>query len=270
MKQNNHADKTSLITGASSGIGSELTKLFAQDGYNLVLVARSKKRLEHLANDVKEKYGVSTYIISKDLSKETSPDEIFAELKKKSIHIDILVNNSGTQVYGPFHETDLQNNLQMIQVNLLSLTHLTRIFIPEMLKRGYGKILNVGSTGSFGPGPLNAVYCATKSYVLNFSEAITEELKGTGVTVTTLCPGATKTEFAKRAQIEDIRLFSYEFMVLDAVEVAEIGYRALMKGKTVVVAGIVNKLMIFSLRFTPRKIVLKIIKFFMSKPPVRV
>lgn len=269
MKQNNHAN-TSLITGASSGIGCELTKLFARDGYNLVLVARNKQRLEHLANEVKEKYGVSTYIISRDLSKETSPDEIFAELKKKSIHIDILVNNSGTQVYGPFYETDLQNNLRMIQVNLLSLTHLTRLFIPEMLKRGDGKILNVGSTGSFGPGPLNAVYCATKGYVLNFSEAITEELNGTGVTVTTLCPGATKTEFAERAQIEDIRLFSYEFMVMDAGKVAKIGYRALMKGKTVVVAGIVNKLTVFSLRFTPRKIVLKIIKFFMSRPMVRV
>jgi hypothetical protein len=196
------------------------------------------------------------------LSVATSPKEIFDELQQESVQVDVLVNNAGFNVYGPFSETDLMEELQMIQVNLVSLTHLTKLFLPGMLKQGYGKILNVGSTGSFGPGPLNAVYCATKAYVLSFSEAIAEELEGTGVTVTALCPGATKTEFAKRAGMEDVKLFQSRLM--DARTVAEIGYRALMEGKRVVVAGIYNKLQMSLIRFLPRKMVTKMVKDMMS------
>ncbi|MBI3600526.1 MAG: SDR family oxidoreductase [Nitrospinae bacterium] len=219
-------NSTALITGASSGIGLELAKLFAKDNYNLVLVARRKSQLERLALELSKKYSISVTIIAKDLSLPSSPEEIFNELKEKSIHIDILVNNA------------------------------------EMSKRGCGKILNIGSTGSFAPTPLNAIYCATKAYVLNFSEGIAKDLEGTGITVTTLCPGATNTEFAEKAKMQNTRLFSS--MVMSPDKVAKIGYRALMKGKRVVVAGLYNKLLVFSLRFTPRWLVLKIGKILMS------
>ncbi len=254
--------KTALITGASSGIGWELAKLFAKDGYNLVLVARRKPQLEKLASELCEKYSITATVIEKDLSSPASPNEIFDELKKKSIHIDILVNNAGTQVYGEFHKTDLEEELQLLQVNLVSLTQLTKLAVTEMLKKRNGKILNLGSTGSFAPAPLNAIYCATKAYVLNFSEGIAKDLEGTGVTVTTLCPGATRTEFAKKARIENVRLF--KSMVMDAESVAKIGYCALMNGKRFVVAGLYNKLMVFSLRFTPRWLILKLGQMLMS------
>ena len=255
-------NRTALITGASSGIGLELAKLFAKDNYNLVLVARRKSQLERLALELSKEYSISVTIIAKDLSLPSSPEEIFNELKEKSIHIDILVNNAGTQVYGKFHKTDIEKELQLIQVNLVSLTHLTKMAVAEMSKRGCGKILNIGSTGSFTPSPLNAIYCATKAYVLNFSEGIAKDLEGTGITVTTLCPGATHTEFAEKAKMQNTRLFSS--MVMNPDEVAKIGYRALIKGKRVVVAGLYNKLLVFSLRFTPRWLVLKIGKILLS------
>lgn len=255
--------QTVLITGATSGIGFELSNLFAENGYNLVLVARNKARLEKLANECKQKFGVSTMTISKDLSLPTSPMEIFDELLENSIQIDILVNNAGFNVYGSFSETDLNKELQMINVNIVSLTHLTKLFLPGMIERNNGKILNVGSTGSFAPGVFNAVYCASKAYVLSFSEAIAEELKGTKVSVTTLCPGATKTEFAQRANMGDIKIFQGKLM--EAKEVAQIGYNALMNDKRTKIAGCTNNLTIFSLRFTPRNMVAKISKSIMSK-----
>lgn len=255
--------KTALITGASSGIGWELAKLFAKDGYNLVLVARRRSQLEKLSAELVGKYSITVTVIEKDLSSPASPQEIFDELKKKSIHIDILVNNAGTQVYGEFYKADLEKELQLIQVNLVALTHLTKLAVTEMLKKGGGKILNLGSTGSFAPTPLNAIYCATKAYVLNFSEGIAKDLEGTGITVTTLCPGATRTEFARKARIEDVRLF--KAMVMDAERVAQIGYHALMNGKRVVVAGLYNKLIVFSLRLTPRWLILKLGQMLMSR-----
>lgn len=256
-------NKTALITGATSGIGYELSKLFAQKGYNLVLVARNKTRLENLTAEFKLKFSTSITIIPKDLSQAASPKEIFNELQENSVQIDILVNNAGFNEYGPFSETDLHKELQMIQLNIVSLTYLTKLLLPGMLRRKYGKILNVGSTGSFVPGPLNAVYCATKAYVLSFSEAIAEELKETDVTVTTLCPGATKTEFAQRANIEDLKLFQGNLM--DAERVAKVGYNALMQGKTSVIAGWANKLTVFSLRFTSRNMAAKMVKGMMSR-----
>ena len=252
--------KTALVTGASSGIGYELSKLFAQDGFDLVLVARNNQRLEQLADELKENFGISVKVISKDLSVVTSPQEIFDELQQESIRIDILVNDAGVGLFGHFSETDLIKELQMIQVNLVSLTHLTKLFLPEMLKYGYGKILNVGSIGSFTPNPLSAVYGATKAYVLSFSEAIAEELQGTGITVTALCPGPTKTNFHKRAQVDDTK---HEGM--DARTVAEIGYRSLLKGRRIVIPGIFNKLQIFLTRFMPRNLIAKIAKNLMSE-----
>lgn len=259
-------NKTALVTGASHGIGYEMSRLFARNGYNLVLVARNEQRLGQIADEFKEAFGIKVKVIARDLSLGTAPDEIFAELERKAIPVDILVNNAGFQEYGLFSETDLHKELQMIQVHIAALTHLTKLFLPAMLKRGHGRILNVGSTGSFTPGgPFNAVYCATKAYVLSFSEAIDEELKGTGVTVTALCPGATSTEFARRADIEDIRLFKFQCGVMDAKKVAEIGYRAMMKGKRSVVAGIANKLTVLSLKWMPRRLMTTTAKFLMSR-----
>lgn len=264
MKNNQDGQfKTALITGATSGIGYELSKLFAQKGYNLVLVARNKQRLLNQASQLEKSFSVTVKIIARDLAEAASPGEIFAELQANSIHIDILVNNAGFNEYGNIYETDLQKELQMIQVNMVALTCLTKLLLPGMLEKKYGKILNVGSTGSFAPGPLNAVYCASKAYVLSFSEAIAEELRGTGVTVTALCPGATKTEFARRANMEDVKIFRGRLM--DAGKVAEIGYRSLMSGKTSVVAGMANCLMIFSLRFTPRNMVAKVSRCMLSR-----
>lgn len=254
--------RTVLITGATSGIGYELSKLFAKNGYNLVLVARNKQRLGELVQQLSQEFSVRTESISKDLSEVISPAEIFAELQEKSIHIDILVNNAGFNEYGVFFNTDIQRELQMIQVNLVSLTYLTKLLLPGMLKQKYGKILNVASTGSFVPGPYNAVYCATKAYVLSFSEAIAEELKDTNVTVTALCPGATKTQFAQRAKMEHTKLFSGK--VMDAEKVAEVGFDALMRGKASVIAGCANRLTVFFLRFMPRNIVAKMAKNIMS------
>lgn len=256
-------NKTALITGATSGIGYELSKLFALNRYNLVLVARNDQRLEDLANELRQAFSISTVTIPKDLSIPSSPEEIFSNLREKSIQIDVLVNNAGFNEYGLFSQTDLRRELQMIQLNIASLTYLTKLLLPGMLERKHGKILNIGSTGSFVPGPLNAVYCATKAYILSFSEAIAEELKETGVTVTTLCPGATKTEFAKRANMEDVALFQGKLM--DAKEVARIGYDALMRGKRTIVAGCVNKLTISSIRFLPRNKVAKMVKAMMSR-----
>ncbi|MBC2579423.1 SDR family oxidoreductase [Clostridium sp. DJ247] len=255
-------NKTALITGASSGIGLELAKLFAKDSYNLVLVAREKSKLEEISTDLCKKYSVNITTISIDLTLPTAPEEIFDELRKKSIHIDILVNNAGTQIYGKFQQTNLQKELQLIQVNLVTLTHLTKLAVVEMLKHGGGKILNIGSTGSFAPAPLNAIYCATKAYVLSFSEGISKDLEGAGITVTTLCPGATKTEFSKKAQIENTRMFNT--IVMNPSTVAKIGYKALFKGKRVVVAGLYNKLMVILIRFTPRWLVLKLGQLLMS------
>lgn len=255
-------NRTVLITGASSGIGLELAKLFVRDGYNLVLVARRKHQLEKFANEISIKSKIRVTTIEKDLSLPSSPQEIFDELKAKSIHVDILVNNAGTQVYGKFQSTNFEKQLQLIQTNLTSLTHLTNLAITEMLKQGYGKILNVGSTGSFAPGPLNAVYCATKAYVLSFSEAISSDLEGSGITVTALCPGATKSEFAEKANLTNARIFNS--FVMTSRKVAEVGYKSLFKRKRVVVAGLYNKLMIFLLRLTPRWMILWLSKILMS------
>ena len=250
--------KTALITGASSGIGYELTKLFAHDGYNLILVARNHKQLMQVADELKEKHGVSVKVISKDLSMASAPEEIFRELEQEAIEIDALVNNAGFATYGLFSETDLDAELQMMQVNMVTLTHLTKLLLPGMLQKRTGKILNVASTAAFQPGPLMANYYATKAYVLSFSEALADELRGTGVNVTALCPGATESGFQKRANMQDSKLFTGK--ILDAQTVARIGYRGLMTNKTVVIPGLRNKILVESVRFFPRKIVRRVVR----------
>lgn len=240
-----------LITGASGGIGKELAKLFAKDGHDLVLVARNEKTLNDVSNELSNKFGISTMIIPKDLSLPTAADEIFDELKKRSIVLDTLVNNAGFGSYGAFIKTDLKISIEMIQVNIMALTHLTRLFVPEMVKNGKGNILNVASLAAFPPGPYMNVYYSTKSYVLSFSVALNEELKGTGVSVTALCPGPTSTNFQKRIGLTSAETFSIKSM--SAEKVAMIGYNGMKKHKTIILPGRINKLTAFMLRFVPQK-----------------
>lgn len=250
-------NKTALITGASSGIGLELCKIFARNNYNLVMVSQNTERLEKAKEIVlKENNKVKIINIAKNLSETLSAEEIFNYTEKNLIQIDILVNNAGVQVYGNFYEASVEETLNMMYLNMFSLTKLTRLYIKGMVERGDGKILNLGSTGSFQPCPLNSVYCASKAFVLHFSEGIREELKGTGVTVTTLCPGATNTNFAKRANIENIKLFKGK--LLSSGDVAEIGYKALMNNKSIVITGMNNKIMAWLVRFIPRNTVTKL------------
>jgi uncharacterized protein len=254
--------EVALITGASSGIGRELARLFAENGFDLVLVARNEAALNEIASQLTARYPIGVTVVSKDLSLPQAPEEIYDTLERDSIAVDVLVNNAGTQVYGALQDTEIGEQLRLIQINLVALTHLTMLFGREMVERGRGRILNVASTGAFSPTPLNAVYCATKAYVLSLSEAIARDLEGTGVTVTCLCPGATETRFAMRAGIENIRFF--QSFVMDAREVARAGYRGLMGGKTTVVPGLYNKVLVSSIRFTPRRLVTRIGKYLMS------
>lgn len=255
--------KTVLVTGASSGIGYELAQRFAQDHYNLVLVARNGQKLTDLANRLRSAFGISVKVLPKDLSIAWAPDEIFMELQQALIPIDILVNNAGFGNCGAFRETSLSKELEMMQLNMVALTHLTKLFLKEMIKKGEGKILNVASTAAFQPGPLMAVYYATKAYVLSFSEALAEELRGTGVTVTCLCPGTTQSEFQKNANMEGVRLVQGKLM--DAKTVAVAGYQGAMKNKRIVIPGFSNRFLVFLVRLSPRSWVTRVIKFIQKR-----
>ncbi|KZE67180.1 short-chain dehydrogenase [Fictibacillus phosphorivorans] len=263
MINNQSALKTALITGASSGIGLEFANLLAKDGYHVVLTARNEKRLNEIANGLRAKHGIEVTIFSKDLSLADAAEELTAEILAKGIEIDILINNAGFAAYGPFDETSWKDEKDMLQVNITALTTLTKQLLPGMIKRNRGKILNVASTAAFQPGPLMAVYYATKAYVLSFSEAIDYELRHTNVSVTALCPGATATNFEKRASLESSRLFQSGTM--NAQDVALSGYNALMKEKAVEVPGFKNKALANIVRFLPRKTVLKVVHYVQDK-----
>jgi uncharacterized protein len=255
---------TALITGASGGIGLELARLFAKDKHHIVLVARSETKLQELAAELRSKYGIEVSIFAKDLSILSSSEEIYQALEQKGINIDFLVNNAGVGDYGFFADADWANSKQMIDLNITALTYLTKLFVKGMQERGSGRILNVASTAAFQPGPLMAVYFATKAYVLSFSEAIANELKGTGVTVTALCPGATESGFQKAAALEESKMVKGRKMPSSA-EVAAYGYRHLMKGSTVVIHGFMNRLLAFSIRFSPRNMVTNITRKMIGK-----
>jgi len=242
---------TTLITGASGGIGYELAKLFARDHYNLVLVARSADRLAQVATEL-QTHGVTVKTVALDLATPLAPKFLFDQLQ--GIPIDILVNNAGFGAFGEFAQMPEEEILGQIHLNIMALTQLTRLFLPFMVQRRTGKIMNVASTAAFQPGPLMAVYYATKAYVLSFSEAIANELRNSGVTVTCFCPGAKHTGFAKRAGTENSRLFK-QVGAMPAEKVARDGYRALMQGRTVAISGAHNWVIAQSVRFTPRKIV---------------
>jgi short-subunit dehydrogenase len=252
-----------LITGASSGIGRELARVFARYGHNLVLAARNRERLDALAGELRETYGIEVEVLPQDLSVPKAASEIMRNLQEKALQIDVLVNNAGFDVYGFFHDTPMEKERQMIQVNMTALTELTKAVLGGMRERRYGRILNLGSTGSFAPSPYNAVYCATKAYVLSFSEAISEELRGSGVSATALCPGVTKTEFQQRADMTETRILKMGAM--EARKVAEAGYRALMRGKRLVVPGLLNKILVYSSWLMPKGIALRIAKALLAK-----
>ena len=247
---------TALVTGASSGIGHEFAALLARDGFDLVLVARDGARLAATARLLRENAGVSVAVLPCDLAASTAAERLVREIEERGIAVDLLVNNAGFNVYGPFARTDGAAELRMLQVHVVTLTHLTKLLLPGMLARRSGRILNVASTGSFAPGPNDAVYCASKAYVLSFSEALAEELRGSGVTVTALCPGPTDTEFAARAGMTGSLLFRGPRATPAAV--ARAGYRAMQRGRAVAIPGAANWLMVQALRFTPRALVARI------------
>lgn len=251
---------TALITGASGGIGYDLAELFAQNGYDLVLVARNEAKLRKLKTEWEKLYEIQIQVMAKDLALPAVPQEIFETVCFKNISVDVLVNNAGFGWKGNFAAMNSANALEMIQVNITALTQLTRLFLPDMLTRKSGKILNVASTAAFQPGPEMAMYYATKAFVLSFSEALSEEVKDRGVSVTTLCPGPTNTNFQERANMANTQLF-HKMAVMDSKTVAAMGYRGLMKGKRVVIPGIVNKIGVWSTRFVSHGMLMRVVKF---------
>ena len=248
--------ETALITGASSGIGLDLARLFAKDGHDVILVARSEGKLREIAAGLERDFGVTAHVIVADLARPDAPRQLVDALP---VDVDVLVNNAGFGVTGPFAGTDLAKELEMIQVNVVALTHLTKLLLPPMIARRRGRVLNVASTAAFQPGPLMAVYYATKAYVLSFSEAIADELRDSGVTVTALCPGPTETGFAAVADMTTTRLFNIA-KPMSSAEVARAGYAAMRRGRRVVIPGVKNKLLTQSIRISPRRLVTTIVR----------
>jgi uncharacterized protein len=245
--------KTALITGSSSGIGYEMAKIHAGSGGDLVLVALGKDKLEELKKELEEKQKVKVYTIEKDLTLPDSVNEVFDEVKRNNITVDYLINNAGFGDFGHFAESDWDKQEKMIALNITALAHLTRLFLPEMIKRGSGKIMNLASTASFQPGPTMSVYFASKAFVLSFSEAISNEVRDKGITVTALCPGSTETGF-HAVVMGDPKLLKVRKKASPA-KVAEFGYKAMMKGKTVAIHGVKNKIFAIIVRFLPRNFI---------------
>ena len=256
--------KTALITGASSGIGREFAKLAAKDGRDVVLVARRVERLEELGRELTQRFGVAARAVAADLADPASPERIFRDATDPGGDVELLVNGAGLGVHGFFAQTSLEKELETVRVNVLALTELTKLFLPGMLGRRSGVIVNVASTAAFQPGPLMAVYYATKAYVLSFTEALAEELHGTGVTATALCPGPTITEFQERAGMEDTPLFSGA-LVSDAAFVARKGYEGAMKGRRVVVPGFANRVLSYGARLGPRRLATRVARKLQEK-----
>lgn len=252
-----------LVTGASAGIGTELARLLAVD-HNLILVARRGDQLRTLAEELKQSHGATSHVFPFDFAESDAPLSLFNAVAGAGLTVDVLVNNAGFGHLSRFAQADLATMLRMIQVNVSALTELTGLFLPQMLARNRGSILNVGSIAGFQPGPLMAVYYATKAYVNSFSEALSSELSRTGVRVTVLCPGPVATEFAATAGMQKTRAFSAG-QAMSARAVAESGLRAMRSGKRMVVPGWRNKLMLFLERFTPRAGVIAAVKWMMKK-----
>lgn len=254
------ARETALITGASSGIGTDLARCFARSGSDVALLARREDALNDLAAEFRDTFGVAAYVVPADLSKPGAARSVFDDLEAMDLRIDVLVNNAGFGDRGQFVDMDDQRQVDMISVNVTALTHLTRLLLPGMVGQHRGGILNVGSTAGFQPGPNMAVYYATKAYVLSFSEALVHELQGTGVTVTCLAPGPTKTEFAERAGMDDAFLFE-SGAAMSSAAVASHGYNAFRSGESLAIPGLPNKAGAFATRFLPRSLASKVAEY---------
>jgi short-subunit dehydrogenase len=240
-----------LITGASQGIGYEFAKIFAADGFPLILTARDEPRLQQIAAELTARHKIEIKVLPADLSRPNTSAEIFAELQRAQIHVGILVNNAGFGFHGAFADLDWPKQAGMVQVNITALAELTHLFLKPMLARREGRILNVASTAAFVPGPFMAMYYASKAFVQSFSQALSEELAGIGVTVTSVCPGMTRSQFQSRSGLQ--RQESFPMMEADVV--ARIGYRALMRGQRVVITGSMNRVFVFLTRFVPTRLV---------------
>ncbi|MEO5499197.1 MAG: SDR family oxidoreductase [Candidatus Saccharimonadales bacterium] len=244
-----------LVTGASSGIGKELAIIAASKGHNVVLVSRGKEELTKLARDLTKRFDIFAEVIETDLTDSGSITSIMSTLGRKKITVDTLINNAGFGDYGPFEKADIAKQLGMVDLNIRALTELTHYLMPGMINRGSGKVMNVASIASFFPGPMMSVYFASKAFVLSFSEALAEEVKGTGVTVTCLCPGSTKTAFGDTAHTK--KSHSTQTSKVTAAEVASFGWQAMINGKRVAVHGFTNKYIVFVVRLLPRSLVAK-------------
>jgi hypothetical protein len=253
-----------LITGASGGIGEAIAGILASRGYDLALTSRSPEKLSQLAARIAAQHKVRVETVPVDLSQPAGCDELLASLRAKAIDVDILVNNAGVGTFGPFADADLKKELAQIQLNVVSLTHLTRELLTGMVKRKRGKILNVASLAAFQPGPIMAVYYATKAYVLSFSEALSNELQGSGVTVTCLCPGPTRTGFMASANMGDPAVLAKSSMMMDADAVAKRGVDGLMKGRRLVIPGFLNKMLAHSTRLGSRGLTAKVVRKMMK------
>lgn len=257
--------KTVLITGASSGIGYEFAKIYAENGYNLVVVARNEDKLEVLKKEILEKISknVKITVIEADLSQENAAERLYNQIKSNNLKIDTLVNNAGIGIYGKFSEFDeemMKKNDSMINLNIKAVVELTRLFLADMMKAGNGEILNVSSIAAFMPGPLMSTYYASKAFIQSFTEAIREELRddicGKNIKISALCPGPTATEFEKSSNLEKSSLFE-RMKVMIAKKVAEIGYKEFQKGKAIIIPGIFNRIAVFGTRFLSRKFIVK-------------
>ncbi|WP_027891628.1 SDR family NAD(P)-dependent oxidoreductase [Calidithermus chliarophilus] len=258
---NGNTKKTALITGASGGIGEALARELAPKGYDLILVARSAGKLEVLGRELAQKHGITCHALAVDLATPQAAGEVVKGLGARGLQVDVLVNNAGFADFGDFAHSDPLKQQQMIQLNVGTLTLLTRALLPQMLERRWGRVLNVASTAAFMPGPLMSVYYASKAYVLSFSEAIAEELEGSGVSVTALCPGPVETGFQSRAEMQGSKLLRQRFNpLMDAATVAREAVAAMERGQRVLIPGLMNQLQALAPRFLPRGLMPSFVK----------
>ncbi len=244
--------RTALITGASSGIGEAFTRVFSKNGYDLVIVARSKDRLFEIKKSLEEEFGNKVSVIVQDLSVDGAAEKIYSEVKKSGIVVDVLVNDAGFGTHGFFYETDFKKEMDMIHVHCIAVAGLMKLFLKDMVARNEGKILNVASTAAFQPGPLMSVYFATKAFILHLSEGIANEVSNKNITITALCPGPVDTPFQEKAHTRNIPLVS-KWKLPSADEVAQFGFDSLMNGKTTAIHGARNFWIAELVRFLPRK-----------------
>jgi hypothetical protein len=258
--------QTALVTGASSGIGYELANLLARDGHDVVLVARSRERLKAVARALQASCGVAAYTIACDLAESGAATRIVRSLRAEGVRVDVLVNNAGFGTWGEFAATAPEPMNGMVRVNAGAVVALTRLLLPGMLARRRGRILIVASLAGFQPGPLMAVYYATKAFLISFGEALAEELRGTGVTVTLLCPGPVRTRFGRRAGLRASRLFSGRALpVMEAAPVARLGYRAMLAGRLFCVPGALSKTLMLASKFSPRIVTRRVTRWLQDR-----